>query len=314
MRQRSVGQRKLEVSELALGTWGLSGEGYSPVSEAEQDRVIERALALGITLFDTADSYALGAMEKRLGRLVPDDDRHHVFTKLGTFRGVAPARKRFDPTYLRHAIERSQERLRRSVLSCVLLHNPSPETLERGEATAVLQELKAAGRIRLWGVSASSAHAARIALLQGIDVLSLPYNVFYASELHELHSEIRDSGAGVLAHSVLAYGMLCGKWSSDKEFGPDDHRAERWTIDEFRRRIRQLDALRPVVGGNVLTMRAAALRYVLANTLISSAVLGPRSAIQLDQLVREAGREPPYMTDDARFALEARLRDVGVRL
>jgi aryl-alcohol dehydrogenase-like predicted oxidoreductase len=312
MRLRRLGERQLEVSELALGTWGLSGEGYARVSEADQDRVIERALALGITLFDTADSYAHGAMEQRLGRLVPDDERHHVFTKIGTFRGASPARKRFDAVYLRHAIKRSQERLRRSVTSCVLLHNPSAETLERGEATDVLEELKSKGQIRLWGVSASSAHVARAALLLRADVVSLPYNAFHSGELHAVHSEIRESGAGVLAHSVLAYGMLCGKWSSDKEFGPDDHRAERWTIDEFRRRIRQLDALRPAVSGNVLTMRAVALRYVLGNTLVSSALLGPRSSVQLDQLVREAGREPPYMTDDVRFALEARLRDVGV--
>ena len=312
MRLRRLGERQLEVSELALGTWGLSGEGYAPVAEAEQDRVIERALALGITLFDTADSYAHGAMEERLGRLVPNDDRHHVFTKLGTFRGATPARKRFEPLYLQHAFKRSQERLKRDVVSCVLLHNPSLETLERGDAAAVLKEWKENGKIRLWGVSASTSDVARAALLLGADVLSLPYNAFHASELHGLHSEIRESGAGVLAHSVLAYGMLCGKWSSDKEFGPDDHRAERWTIDEFRRRIRQLDALRPAVGGNVLTMRAVALRYVLGNTLVSSALLGPRSSVQLDQLVREAGREPPYMTDDVRFALEARLRDVGV--
>src|SRR5687767_156717 len=150
MRLRRLGERQLEVSELALGTWGLSGEGYAPVSDADQDRVIERALPLGITLFDTADSYAHGAMEQRLGRLVPDAERAHVFTRLGTCRGASPARKRFDAVYLRHAIARSEERLRRSVTSCVLLHNPSAETLERGEATDVLQELKSKGQIRLW--------------------------------------------------------------------------------------------------------------------------------------------------------------------
>jgi aryl-alcohol dehydrogenase-like predicted oxidoreductase len=116
----------------------------------------------------------------------------------------------------------------------------------------------------------------------------------------------------VLAHSVLAYGLLCGHWAPDKEFPEGDHRSERWTIDEFRRRLRQLDALRPVVGGAVLTLRAGALRYVLSTPAVSSAVIGPRNTLQLDQLVREAGKEPPYLSDQQLTALAARLRDAGV--
>lgn len=311
MRKRRLGETSFETSELVLGTWGLSGDGYTAVPELEQDKVIDRALAVGITLFDTSDSYAQGAMERRLGERIPQGNKHWIVTKIGTFRKAQPPRKRFDPAYLREAFQQSQDRLKRSPLA-VLLHNPSASTLERGEASGVLDELKQSGQISLWGVSVSTAEAARTALARGADILELPYNIFYAHELHELHVELQKRSVAILAHSVLAYGMLCGKWSSDKEFHYDDHRSERWTADEFRRRIRQLDAIRPVVGGDVLTLRAAALRYVLGNPHVSGAVLGPRNTIQLDQLVREAGKEPPYLPDEKRFALEARLRDAGV--
>ena len=60
-------------------------------------------------------------------------------------------------------------------------------------------------------------------------------------------------------------------------------------------------------------MRAAALRYALAQSALSSVVIGPRSAVQLDQLVRDAGKEPPYLTDDAKSALERRLENVGIK-
>ena len=63
----------------------------------------------------------------------------------------------------------------------------------------------------------------------------------------------------------------------------------------------------------VLKIYAAALRYALAQTALSSVVIGPRSAVQLDQLVRDAGKEPPYLTDDVKRALENRLANVGVR-
>jgi aryl-alcohol dehydrogenase-like predicted oxidoreductase len=312
MRRRPLGKTGLSASELALGTWGLSGDGYGPVPEAEQDRVIDRALALGFTLFETADSYGRGAMERRLGERLPAGAaKARVVTKLGTDREASPPRKRFDAPYLKQAFEKSAERLRRQVLDVVLLHNPSLGAVERGEATALLEELRAAGRIIAWGVSAGNAEVARAALAKGAGVVSLAYNAFCSKDLSELEATLRQDDVAVLAHSVLGYGLLCGHWPPDKRFSDDDHRSERWTSDELRRRVRQLDALRPAIGGQVLTMRAAALRFVLSSPIVSSAVLGPRSTLQLDQLVREAGRAPPYLTDEHLTALRARCEDVG---
>jgi aryl-alcohol dehydrogenase-like predicted oxidoreductase len=312
MRKRSLGATGFEVSELALGTWGLGGDGYAKVEEAEQDAVIERARALGITLFDTADSYGRGAMELRLGRLLERDAEAIIVTKLGTDRDASPRRKRFDATYLRAAFERSRERLRRETVDVVLLHNPSPRALETDAATSVLAELKEARAIRAWGVSAGSEAVARVAIDRGADVIELCHNVFAASELQKLSEVVREKRIGILARSVLAHGLLCGLWGADKQFPSTDHRSERWTPDELRQRIRQLSALRPAVGNAVPTLRGAALRFVLSDELVATAVLGPRSALQLDQLVREAGREPPYLTPEALTALRARLRDAGV--
>ena len=63
--------------------------------------------------------------------------------------------------------------------------------------------------------------------------------------------------------------------------------------------------------GDVSSLRGAALRFVLNSNLVSCAVLGPRSCLQLDQLVREAGKQP-YLTPNAVTALAARLREAGV--
>jgi aryl-alcohol dehydrogenase-like predicted oxidoreductase len=232
-------------------------------------------------------------------------------TKLGTDREASPPRKRFDPKYLAEAFDKSAARLKRDVVDVVLLHNPSLAALERGEATAALEALKNAGRLRAWGVSAGNAEIARAAIVGGAGVISLAYNAFCTRDLAEIEELVREKEVGVLAHSILAYGLLCGHWPADKRFADEDHRAERWTADELRRRVRHLDALRPAVGGSVLTLRSAALRFALTNALVSSVLLGPRSAIQLDQLVREAGKGPPYLSDDALTALRARLEDVG---
>lgn len=312
MRKRPLGRTGLTVSELGLGTWGLSGDGYGPVTEAEQDRVLDRALALGITLFETADSYGHGAMERRLGARVPDDGRCRIVTKLGTDRDHAVPRKSFTVSHLTEALDKTRERLARPTVDVVLLHNPSLVALQRGEATAWLAEQKQSGVVRAWGVSAGSTAIAREAIARGAEIVSVAFNAFTTAAFSELSEDITRDDVGVLAHSVLAYGLLTGHWGAGKRFPDGDHRADRWTSDELRQRVRQLSALRPLVGGDVMTMRAGALRYVLANGLVSSALLGPRSSLQLDQLVREAGKGPPYLTDDALTGLAARLEEVGV--
>lgn len=300
----------MQVTELALGTWGLSGDGYGPVREAEQDRVVDRALAMGIRLFDTADCYAEGAMETRLGQRLPADSI--VITKVGTRRDAKPARKDFDSGYLREAIERSSERLRRETLDCVLLHNPSLKAFEDPRLSELFQELKSQGRIKAWGVSVGSVEVARAALDAGTEVLELAYNLFHARELQDLAGDISIKRVGVLARSVLSHGLLCGLWPPGKEFPDGDHRAERWSSDELKRRILQLNAARTMLTEQTPTLRSIALRFALATESISSVVLGPRNSLQLDQLVREAGKAPPYLESDRLDSLRERLLALGV--
>src|SRR3954463_1216432 len=100
MRKRPLGNTGLSVTELGLGTWGLSGDGYSPVPEADQDAVIDRALALGVRLFDTADSYAKGGMEARLGERLEKHPDAIIVTKVGTDREATPPRKSFAAQFI----------------------------------------------------------------------------------------------------------------------------------------------------------------------------------------------------------------------
>jgi aryl-alcohol dehydrogenase-like predicted oxidoreductase len=317
VRTRPLGQTGISVTELTLGTWGLSGEGYGFVASEERDRVIDKAVEVGITTFETADVYGHGAMESCLGQrllLAPSQ----IITRVGTFRPEVAAgaeehaHKRFDPQYLRDAVKRSQERLRRPKIDVVLLHNPSASTVSRGEAAGVMKELKKSGVIGAWGVSAGDSYVARAAIGQGAEVIELAYNVFFSRELHELAGELRTAGVGILARSVLSYGLLAGLYAGSHYFPSGDHRGERWSRQEFETRIRQLEAVRALMTGPVFTMRGAAVRFVLANEMVSSAVLGPKDVSQLQQLVGEAGTEPPYLTDESLTQLAAELTRVGV--
>ena len=312
MRKRQLGTTGVEISELSLGTWGLSGDAYGAVVDAEADRTIDAALSHGVTLFETADVYGKGAMEKKLGERLPKGTVF-VATKLGTDVASKPPRKRFDPQYLEESLDKSAERLKRQV-DIALLHNPSLEGIEKGEACGFLREQKNVGKVRLWGVAAGSVDVARAAIEKGAEVIELVYNLLLPGDLHALAGEIAEKGTGVLARSVLAHGLLAGHWSAEREFYTGDHRADRWTREELRVRVAQLEPLRELASKYVLTLRSSALRFVLANDLVGSAVLGPRSVAQFEQLVREAGNVPPYMRDTMLAELSTRLDALGIKL
>ena len=313
MRRRDFAIPGVSTSELTLGTWGLSGDAYGPVGEQEQAQIILRARALGIVAFETADVYAAGVMEARLGNLLSADPEVLFVTKVGTDCTSQPPRKRFEADWLRERIEASAKRLKRNPIDLVLLHNPSVQALRNGETVALMRELSACGVIRSWGVSAGSADVAAAALDEKSPALQLAFNCLWASDFRRVVERLREAKTCVLARSVLAHGLLCGFWPGDKTFPESDHRARRWTSDELRRRLHQLDALRPLVRDSVTSLRSVALRWVLQHAEISSAVIGPRSVGQLDQLVRDAGTGPPYLPEDALLGMEMRLQDLGVR-
>jgi aryl-alcohol dehydrogenase-like predicted oxidoreductase len=311
MKKRPLGKTGLLVSELALGTWGLSGEPYGHVPEEEAERTVLRALDIGVSLVDTSDAYGGGKTEAMLGRLL-EGKEVVVVTRGGVDRRTEPPVQDFAPEYLEGAVTRSLKRLRRERLDVYLLHNPGVETLKSGAATDALKSMVKAGKVAHWGVAAGDADSARAALEQGAEVVEVAYNLFQALDLHRIAGDVMVAGAGVLARSTLGYGLFAGTWTRDHVFPEGDHRRDRWTKLELARRVEQLDAVRFLVKDDVRSMRAAAVRFALANHLVSATVLGPRGVTQLEQLVREVGSGPTYLPDSDLAALPRALSRFGI--
>lgn len=313
MRKRPLGKTGLIVSELAIGTWGLSGDAYGSVEEADAELVLRRAIDMGFSLIDTADAYGAGRLERLCGKLAKEHPDLVIVTKGGIDRTTDPARKCFSAEYLRSAVERSSKRLGLDAIPVYLLHNPSPEALHGGEATETMAALKKEGKIRHWGVAVGDEDVARAAIDKSAEVLELAYNLTHPIDLHRISGDVMVGGCGILARSVLAHGLLGGMWAKDRKFDDGDHRNQRWTRMELEHRIDQLDAVRFLVKGDVHTLRGAAVRFALANHLVSAAVLGPRTKEQLEQLVRETGGGPRYLPDDDLRQLPRALDKVGIQ-
>jgi len=311
VRQRPLGKTGLFASELAIGTYGLSGDGYGPVAEEDARKVLERALDLGFTLVDTCDAYGAGKMERIVGEVTKGKDVV-VVTRGGLDRTTDPPRKRFDEEFLLARIAASQKRLGKDAIDLYLLHNPSADALAVGGALETMRKAKQKGLVKRWGVSAGDIDVGRLALEGGAEVISMPYNLFHSRDLHRLAGDVMVARAGVLVHSVLSYGLFGGDWSKEREFPQGDTRNDRWSRLELEKRIAQLDAVQYLVHDDVRSLRAAAVRFALANHLVSSAILGPRTVEQLDQLVRETGAGPRYLPDTDLAELPRSLERVGI--
>jgi aryl-alcohol dehydrogenase-like predicted oxidoreductase len=228
MRLRTLGKTGIEIPELCLGTWGLSGDGYGHVDEADQNTVIERALALGVTAFDTSDSYARGEMETRLGRLLEPHAEAIVLTKIGTDRSVTQPVKRFDAEYLESAAQKSRERLKRKI-DVLLLHNPSSVALEKPHVAEALARLVEQGVAKAWGVSIGNAEVGKAAIERGAQVLELAYSAFHPQDLAgRAGASQREAGRARRAVGAFARTLV---WPMAEHQAIPDHRSPARSLD-----------------------------------------------------------------------------------
>ncbi len=316
MRTRTLGRTAIEVSEIGLGCWSLSGEGYGPVDRDVARATIEAALDAGCTVIELASCYGARGQEidALVGEIVAERDRKNVrvVLRIGIDRESDPPRKRFDRGSMMRMLESSLTRLRMQSVDVVLLHNPLSATLERSfDALDALASFRERGLATAMGVSVGGYDAARAALKQSIDVIELPYNALAPRLLHAIVPELQKLQVGVIARSPLAYGALADTWHADRQFSADDHRSMRWAPEDIARRMRQREVLRPFVKEPVKDLREAAIRYVLANNAVHCAVVGARTAEMARQNAL-AAEELPYLDPAVFSVLGQRMEEEGI--
>lgn len=311
MRRRRLGRTQIEVTELALGTWGLAEGAYGHVEEGVFEATVASALERGLRTFDLAPSWGRGRAEETVAKVVGARRSECVYvTRAGVHRVDGRPEVRIDGESIRRSLDASLERLRTDYVDVLLLHDPPEKLVAFGAWTKSMAQLKSEGRVRAFGVSCATAEKARMALSVGAEVLCMPYNVLRSDDLADLSDDIERANAGVIARSPLLHGLLTGRFERGHRFAPDDHRSERWDAEALEKRIEHVLALRFLVQQDVPTMRAAALRFALANPDVATVAIGPRNPTQLEELVREAGN-PPYLAPEVCERIPQVLAAVG---
>lgn len=277
----------LKISRIIFGCESLGGTDWGKVDVPAVQAAVAHAWDRGVTAFDVADVYGLGRAESALTEAL--GPRRHdavIITKFGvnwragkdgsraeTFRDASPA----------HAKEAAENSLRRLKIDCIplyLVHWPDPRTpLE--ETIGALEELKAAGKIRHYGLSNFPAAQIR----GGPAAAELAYSLISNGAAEkELLAACRKQGLATLAYGVLAQGLLTGKYGADANFGADDrrHRLGQFQQAAWEKNGPLLARLRATAEKYGKTMAQVAIRWTLDNPDLSCAIVGAKSACQVD--------------------------------
>jgi aryl-alcohol dehydrogenase-like predicted oxidoreductase len=312
---RPLGQSRIQVSEIALGTMMFGRWGNTDVDECHA--MVDAALDAGVTLFDSADVYDDGASETILGEaLAGRRDRVVLATKVGNPMAGDPRRSGLSRRWITRACDDSLRRLRTDRIDLYQMHRPDP-TVHLEETLGVLDELVVAGKVGAIGTSTFSStvldDAQDIAADHGWTKPTAeqpPYSLLARGIEADVLGTCARLGVGAIVWAPLNGGWLTGKYqdtSSDDTSSRANRQPEHFDHHDAEMRTRKrsiVRALTTVANDADMTITQLALAFVLDRP----AIIGPRTLQQLRDLLDLFDRGASGLTLELRTAVDALVR------
>jgi aryl-alcohol dehydrogenase-like predicted oxidoreductase len=300
LRKKRLGRTELEVSVLGLGTWAMGGGdwayGFGPQDERESVAAIHRAVGHGINWMDTAPVYGLGHAEEVISRALarlPSSDRPLVFTKCGLVWKEKRIRQRLGAKSIRREAEASLRRLGVETIDLYQIHWPNASTIV--EAWRTLVELRTEGKVRHIGVSNFDvSQLERLRAIAPVESLQPPYSFARRGIENEILPYCHEQGIGVIVYSPLESGLLSGKMTRERiEALPESdwrkRKGEEFREPRLSRNLALADRVRAAAARMSVSPAALAVAWTLKHPAVTGAIVGARSATQIDDLVKAAG-------------------------
>ena len=293
MQYRALGKTGIKVSPYCLGAMMFGGLGNPDHDDCI--RIIHKALDFGINFIDTADRYSRGESEEIVGKALKGRrDKIVLATKVHGPMGEDPNQQGNSRRWIMQAVEASLRRLQTDHIDLYQIHRPSPET-DIEETLSALTDLMRAGKVRAIGSSTFPAsaivEAQWVAERRGLARFRTeqpPYSILNRSTEREVLPVCQTYGMGTLVWSPLAKGMLTGRYRKGQPM-PDSLRAKAFPkqmTDD--RNLDAVERLIPIAEAAGLSLTHMGMAFVMAHPGVTSAILGPRTMPQLDDLLAGA--------------------------
>jgi aryl-alcohol dehydrogenase-like predicted oxidoreductase len=309
MKYHSLGRSGLRVSAVGLGC-----NNFGMRCDAAQTKVIvDKALDLGVTLFDTADIYGSGQSERLLGQALGARRQDVVIaTKFGVPMGQGEYHRGGSRRYIRQAVEASLERLGTDWIDLYQIHFPDPTT-PLGETVAALSDLIREGKIRYAGCSnyagwqlVESLWIARTRGFEPFVSAQNHYNLLERTIERGLVPAAEAHGVGLLPYFPLASGLLTGKYQRGKtapagtRLGGDSAFFKRVLTDANFDKVEKLTRFAEERGRTLLEL---AFGWLLGQKSVASVIAGATSAEQIESNVKagDAVLSPEEVEEAARL-------------
>jgi len=321
MKYRTYPGTEVTVSEVGFGMWTTSTGWWGEKTDDEAVRMLHEAHGLGVTLYDAADTYGNGRSEEQLAKAFADRRDavvyatkfgYDIYANPGERRGQTELPQDVSPQYIRKALDESLRRLRTDYIDIYQLHNAKMEHVHDAAMWATLEELKQAGKIRMYGIALGPAIGF---LYEGVDAvkehdvatLQIIWNLLEQYPGNEQIQAAYDSGActGYMIRVPHSSGMLEGHYTEQTVFDKSDHRSHRprsWLINGIKK-VEQLRFLeRPD-----RTLGQAAIQWLLHEPRVMTVLPNIYDSKQL----REFATAPlsPELTADEMARVEELYRN-----
>lgn len=306
MEYRTLGSTGVRVSTHCLGAMMFGDWGNS--DERECVAIVHRAFDAGINFVDTADVYSAGRSEEIVGRaLAGRRDRVVLATKVHGQMGPGPNDQGNSRLWIMREVENSLRRLQTDHIDLYQIHRPEAET-DIEETLSALTDLQRQGKIRYFGSSTfpgwqivEAQWVAEHRALSRFRTEQPPYSIFVRGVERDVLPVALRYGMGVLVWSPLCRGWLTGRYRRDRFDDSAQARAARGrerggavalqfdlSRPENQRKLDLVERLAAIAEEAGVPMAHMAVAFTLAHPAVTSAIIGPRTMEQLDDLLAGA--------------------------
>lgn len=302
MQLQLLGGSDLNITPIGLGTWAIGGDGafgWGPQDDEESIAAIRRAVECGINWLDTAPVYGVGHSEEVVARAlkeIGDSDRPYVFTKCGlVWNKKKNVTHKLKADSVRREIEDSLRRLQTDVIDLCQIHwpafPPGAAAPDIEEGWTALAELREQGKIRHIGVSNFVvSQLKRVQAIAPVTSLQPPYSMLMRGIEDEILPFCGENNIGTIVYSPMHNGMLSGSMTRERvESLPKTD----WRVNvnpAFRephlsKCLELVEVLRGVGERRGRSPGEVAIAWTLRDTPVTAAIVGARSAKQIDGFI-----------------------------